>query len=366
MEQVNILVIGAGAVGLAIAHALAETHEDVVVVEQEPSFGRHTSSRNSEVIHSGIYYPQGSRKTELCVRGAAMLYDFCAQHDIAHRNCGKLVVATDDSELPALRTLHDNGVRNGVAGLELVDRAACVARVPQVKSVAGLWVPSTGILDTHAYMKRLADQIEERSGFVVYDMKATAIERDGDGDGWLVRFEDGEDFRANWLVNAGGLFCGEVARMAGVDLEARDLVIHWCKAEYYKTSHLKDVPCLVYPLPDPTGMYLGIHLTVNLAGEVRFGPNAWYVDDIDYRFEERWLDDFHRAVNRYLDIDRDELMPDDVGVRPKLQGPGAGFRDFHIAEDAPRFINLMGIESPGLTASLAIGEHVKEMVGNIL
>ncbi|MCD4829414.1 MAG: NAD(P)/FAD-dependent oxidoreductase [Candidatus Cloacimonetes bacterium] len=364
MEQVNILVIGAGAVGLSIAHALAAEFEDVVVAEQEESFGRHTSSRNSEVIHSGIYYPQGSRKTELCVRGNNMLYAYCAQHDIPHRRCGKLVVATDAAELPALRELHDNGVRNGVAGLELLDSEACKQRVPQVCAVAGLWAPSTGILDTHTYMKRLADQAEQRGAFIVYDMRAQSIERDGDG--WVVRFANGEVFCANVLVNAGGLFCGEVARMAGLDLEQRGLAIHWCKGEYYKTTKLDNIPHLIYPLPDPSGTFLGIHLTINLAGEVRFGPNAWYIDDIDYRFEERWLDEFHSAVNRYLVVDRDDLMPDDVGIRPKLQGPGDGFRDFHIALDAPRLVNLMGIESPGLTASPAIAQEALEMVRGIM
>jgi len=360
MEQVNILVVGAGAVGLAIAHELAAHYSDVVVAEQESSFGRHTSSRNSEVIHSGIYYPQGSLKTNLCVRGNELLYAFCEEHGIHHKRCGKLVVATSQDELPALKTLHDNGVNNGVMGLEYLSAAECRARVPQVRAVAGMWVPSTGIFDTHAYMKRLAENAEERGAFVVYDMRVTGMQRRDNG--WLVRFDNGEEYAANLVVNAGGLFCAQVARLAGLDLDALNLNIHWCKAEYYKTTKLRDFPHLVYPLPDPTGMFLGIHLTVNLAGEVRFGPNAWYVDDVDYRFEERWLDEFHGAVNRYLAIDRNDLLPDDTGVRPKLQGPGQGFRDFHIAMDAPRFLNLMGIASPGLPASLAIAGVVRDLV----
>jgi L-2-hydroxyglutarate oxidase LhgO len=364
METMNALVIGAGVVGLAIARELSESMEDVVLVDREDSFGRHTSSRNSEVIHSGIYYPQGSLKAKLCVEGARMMYDFAVEHGVPYRNCGKLVVATTPEELAEADKLRANGERNGVEGLVILDSDEVKRRVPQVHSHGALWVPSTGIVDTHRFMKRLAEMSEENGAFIVYDMEVVGIIRTPVG--YRVTFANGEVYETRFLINSAGLFSEQVNRMAGLDVEARNLSIHWCKAEYYKTTRYRDFPHLVYPLPDPTGSHLGIHLTVNLAGDVRFGPSAYYVDHIDYKMDDSARGEFQQAVSRYLNVTPDDLQPDDTGMRPKLQGPGEGFRDFVIADESgeglPGYIDLTGIESPGLTAALAIAKLVCGMV----
>jgi L-2-hydroxyglutarate oxidase LhgO len=338
--------------------------EDVVLADQEDSFGRQTSSRNSEVIHSGIYYPQNSLKARLCVEGNRLMYQFAAEHGIPHRNCGKLVVATDPAELSEAARLMANGERNGVEGLSLLEPEEVRRRIPQVRSHGALWVPSTGIVDTHKLMKHLAELSESNGAFIVYDMQVTRIDRNTDG--YRVGFANGETFQTRLLVNSAGLFSEQVNRMAGLDTAALGLKIHWCKAEYFKTTRYRDLPHLVYPLPDPSGTHLGIHLTVNLAGDVRFGPSAYYVDHIDYKMDDSARGQFTEAVSRYLDVTPDDLAPDDTGMRPKLQGPGEGFRDFVIREESenglPGYFNLTGIESPGLTAALAIGKAVRKMI----
>jgi L-2-hydroxyglutarate oxidase LhgO len=364
MEKVNILVIGAGVVGLATAKVLSEHFEDVVIVEKEKSFGRHTSSRNSEVLHSGIYYPQGTLKSELCVKGLEPVYEYCRENNVPHSNCGKLVVATDEEELPSLYKLKENGEKNGVTGLEIIDQAGCNELEPQIKAIKAMFVPSTGIVDTHKLMAKLESDAEENEAFAVYEMEVVSIEKKEST--YVVTFENGEVFEANIVVNSAGLYCDKIAGMVGIDVEKEDLEMHWCKGEYYKTTKIKNVNHLVYPLPDPKGIFLGIHLTINLNGEVRFGPNAYYLEDLDYSMDETYKAEFTKAVNKYLEIDEASMQLDDCGIRPKLQAKGEGFRDFYIEEESdkgfPNFINLIGIESPGLTSCLAIAEKVKELI----
>jgi len=362
MEEVNILIIGAGAVGLAIAENLSKTGEEVVVVEKESTFGRHTSSRNSEVIHSGIYYPQGTLKAALCVKGVKLIYHYLSQNNIPFSNCGKLVVACDYSEEKALTDLMENGMRNGVEGLQIIEQSECLKLEPQIKAVKALQVASTGILDTHKFMQSLASNAEKNDVFIIYDMEVTAIEKNEDR--YLVKFHNGETYAANYLINSAGLHSDQIAEMAGIDLEKHDLKLHWCKGEYYKTSKIKNIHRLIYPLPDRIS--LGIHLTINLAGNIRFGPSAYYLKDLDYSMDEKSKDEFLLSINRYLDLLGEDLEMDDCGIRPKLQSPVGEFRDFYIKEESekglPNFINLIGIESPGLTASLAIAEYVKDLM----
>ena len=364
MEQVNILVIGAGVVGLSVGYQLSKKFEDVVVVDKEDYLGRHTSSRNSEVIHSGLYYNHGSLKHLLCVRGNKLMYQFCDEHNVPNQNCGKLIVATSEEELPYLEKLIENGKKNGVEGMVIYDEAKTKELEPTVKAIKSLYVPSTGIIDTHKFMEKLAYLTEENDGFVVYDMEVTSIEKKDNG--YLVKFSNGEEYLANYVVNAAGLFSDKIAEMAGIDIEKNNLKIHWCKGEYYKTTKIKNIKHLIYPLPDPKGIYLGIHLTINLNGEVRFGPNAYYVDKLDYKMDETYKEEFFKAVNKYLDIEIDQLQMDDTGIRPKLQGPDDDFRDFYIKEESEKglknFINLIGIESPGLTSALAIAEEVEKFI----
>ncbi|RLC49689.1 MAG: NAD(P)/FAD-dependent oxidoreductase [Candidatus Cloacimonadota bacterium] len=362
MEEVNVLVIGAGVVGLSIAKVLSEEFEDVVVVEKEKSFGRHTSSRNSEVIHSGIYYSKDSLKAKFCVEGNKLLYDFCEKHNVPYQNCGKLVVATSEEELDALYKLKEKGERNGVQNLKIIDKEECLQLEPQVKAIKALKVDATGIVDTHSLMHQLALQAEKNDAFIIYDMEVTAIKKVANG--YQVSFADGEIFQANYVINSAGLFSDKIAEMAGLDIS--NLKIHWCKGEYYKTTKIKNIKHLIYPLPDPKGISLGIHLTINLNGEVRFGPNAYYVDELNYAMDETYLDDFYQAVNRYIEVKKEHLQLDDCGIRPKLQGPNDDYRDYYIQEESanglPNFINLIGIESPGLTSCLAIAEYVKEIM----
>jgi L-2-hydroxyglutarate oxidase LhgO len=365
MEQVNILIIGAGVVGLSIGKYLTEEHSDVVIVEKESSFGRETSSRNSEVIHSGIYYPHGSLKAKLCVEGNRMLYDYAAEKKIGCRRTGKIVIAGEESEYPELEKLYRHGQANGVEGLQLITGNRLQELEPLIIAGKGLWVPSTGIIDTHNLMLNLANEIESDDGFIVYGMEAEKIEKNETG--YLVSFNNGEEFQTNILINAAGLFSDKIASLAGIDLKDTNLKLHWCKGEYYKASGVGEISRLIYPLPDPKGISLGIHLTVNLNGEIRFGPNAYYVEELNYAMDESHKADFMKAVNRYLPIEMHNLHPDDTGIRPKLQGPGENVRDFYIKEEAERglknLINLIGIESPGLTACLAIGRYVRDLIG---
>mgnify|MGYP006280859359 CR=1 FL=1 len=364
MEKVDILIIGAGAVGLAIANELANEHEDVVLVEKEKSFGRHTSSRNSEVIHSGIYYPQNTLKAELCLEGNELLYEFLSEHEIPHKNCGKLVVAASESEIEPLKELMLNGKRNNVPNLSLIDEKECKAMEPEVKAKKGLLVPSTGIFDTHKFMQKLESLAEDNDAFILYGMEVISITPKENK--YVVEFQNGEKFMVNTVINSAGLNADKIAEMVGIDIVKHKLKIHLCKGEYYKTNQKRNIKKLIYPRPDPHGIYLGIHLTMNLNNEIRFGPNAYYVDEIDYSMDDRHKTDFLKSVNTYLDIKAEDIHMDDTGIRPKLQGPNDDFRDFYIKEESQKgyanFINLIGIESPGLTASLAIANKVKKLL----
>ena len=280
MEKVNILIIGAGIIGLSIAQSLALDFEDVVVVEKEDTFGKHTSSRNSEVIHSGIYYPQNSLKALFCVDGKKKLYDYAKKRNIPHKNTGKLVVATNEAELVSLRELRNNALRNSVSGVEIFSKQKCMLKCKRVKAIKGLWVRSTGIIDSHILMKSLSKDAEKNNAFILYRMQVTDIKKTNNSD-YIVSFSNGEKFQAKKLINAAGLFTEDISKMVGIDTQKAKLKTFYCKGEYFKTNKIKDVNTLVYPLPDPKGIYLGIHLTVNLNGEVRFGPSAEYVDTIN-------------------------------------------------------------------------------------
>ncbi|MCD4818674.1 MAG: NAD(P)/FAD-dependent oxidoreductase [Candidatus Cloacimonetes bacterium] len=364
MEKVNILIIGAGVVGLSIGKYLSEKFEDVIVVDKEDSFGRHTSSRNSEVIHSGIYYPQNTLKAKMCVEGNHLLYEFCERNSIPFRKTGKLVVATNEAEYLYLDELKINGERNHVDNLKIIYQDEIKELEPLVIAEKALFVPSTGIIDTHKLMYKLANQIEENDGFVIYEMEVIEIEYSNGK--YLVKFSNGEEFQANIVINSAGIYCESIAKILKLDTIRHNIKIHWCKGEYYKTSKLKNIKHLIYPVPDQNGIFLGIHLTVNLNNDVRFGPNAFYIDEINYRFDESFEDEFYKAIMNYLPLEEGDLHPDDCGIRAKLQGQNDEFRDFYIKEESikglPNFINLMGIESPGLTSCLAIGKYVKDIL----
>lgn len=364
MEKVQAVIIGAGAVGLAAAAELAGAGFEVVVAEKEDSFGRHTSSRNSEVIHAGMYYPPGSLRAGLCVEGLGLLYDFLGRHGIPFRKTGKLIVATCEAEMAVLARLLETGIRNGCRGLELVDPARARSFEPRLKCLGALLSPETGIFDTHAYMSRLEETARGHGAFLLYGHELTGVEAARGG--YRLEFGNGESFEAAMMVNAAGLWSDRVAALAGLDVRRLGLALHYCKGHYFRLDDFEPGGCLVYPAPDPAGVSLGIHLVLDLAGKTRFGPDAGFVGEIDYRFDESRLDDFVRSIRRYLDVGTASLRPDDCGIRPKLQGPGEPFRDFYIAEESarslPDLVNLVGIDSPGLTASLSIARRVRRLL----
>lgn len=369
MEKVNIIVIGAGAVGLSIAAELVHSHKDIIVVEQNSSFGRETSSRSSEVIHAGIYYPKGSLKARTCLEGNKLLYDFCEQNKIPYKRLGKLIVAINRDEVDSLEKLFYHGKDNGVEGLELLSGQDIRKLEPNVEAKAAIYSPSTGIFDTHSFMKSLAASFEKRGGQIAYNTKVTGIAK-GRG-GYEVTVTDGLNnsftIGGNIVINSAGLYSDKVAALAGI--ETSEYRLKYCKGDYFRLAHSKKsgIKHLVYPVPRVEGAGLGIHLTPDLAGSIRLGPDDEYVEKIGYDVDPSKAKLFCEGVRSFMpSIEEKDLMPDTAGIRPKLQGEGEGFRDFIIrheeARGLPGFINLIGIESPGLTASLSIARMVAGMI----
>jgi len=370
--DVDVLVVGAGVVGLACGAALARRGRRVVVLERNAGLAHETTSRNSGVIHAGIYYPAGSWKARMCVDGRERLYERCARAGIPHRQFGKLIVATCDAEVRVLEELRARGSANGAPGLELVDGAAVARREPCVRAVAGLLSPRTGIVDPHALCLSLAAELEAAGGTVLLRNTLESIERNGSL--WRVtaraKGEAAEGVEAAAVVNAAGLHADRVAALAGVDVDAAGYRQHPCKGDYFALAPGAPLRFggLVYPVHGAAG--LGVHVTLDLGGRVKFGPDAHYVSGFDYAIDPAKAGAFAEAAGRYLTGLRAEwLSPDQSGIRPKLQGPGEAFRDFVIAEESarglPGLVNLVGIESPGLTAALAIGEEVAGLLAAV-
>ena len=374
MERVNVLVIGGGVVGCAVARELAARWKDVFLVEGAPYFGAGASTRNSGVIHSGIYYPPGSLKATLCVRGNRLMHEFCAAHGVPHRACGKLVVASSESEMPALEALSANGQTNDVPGLRLVDRARIRALEPNIEAVAALEVPSTGILNAEEVVKAFARHATERGASMVTRARVTALEPRPDAIRASVAIgEPGsaeeETIEARCVINCAGLFADEVAAMIG-NTRYR---IYPVRGEYCEVVREKAdlVRALVYPVPHQAGVTLGVHLTKTTWGGLWVGPTADYIDDKnDYERNRRPVEEFvHAAKTMLPEITVADLRLAHTGIRAKLLPPGApGTADFVIAPDpgVPRMIQLIGIESPGLTSALAIAEHVATLAAEIL
>jgi L-2-hydroxyglutarate oxidase LhgO len=367
--ETGIAVIGAGVVGLACAAALAQNGHDVVVLERNAGVGRETSARNSGVIHAGLYYPRGSRKAELCVAGRIALYERCRARGIAHRRTGKLVIASASDEVSALEVLAARGEANGVPDLRLLDAREVRALEPRVRAVAALLVPQTGIVDAHELCSSYQAELESCGGRVVLRTSVCGLARDARG--WRVgtRDDTGERtvLRARSVVNAGGLEADRIATLAGIDVGDAGYALQLCKGDYFAIApalgRLSDH--LIYPLPPADGG-LGVHVTVDLGGRFRLGPDACYVDAPSYDVDAANAERFAASVRRYLpEIRAEHLSPDGAGVRPKLQGPGQPFRDFVIAEESarglPGLVNLIGIESPGLTAAGAIADAVAKL-----
>ncbi len=371
--EADITIIGAGAVGLAIAAELARHRKDILVLEKNESFGRETSSRHSGVIHSGIFYPQGSLKAKLCVAGNRKLYRLCQRYGIGHDRLGKLIVAVSKDELPELESLYKKGVANGAESLRLISKREVNALEPYVSAIAALWSPDTGIIDSYALMQCYEVQAVSNGAQIAFKTQVVGTERVASGYKVAVEDESGTfSFASRVLINCAGLYSDKVAEMAGIDVDRAGYRLHYCKGEYFSVSGGKNrlVKRLIYPVP-PESTGVGIHVTLDLDGSMKLGPDAYYVDEIDYTVDSRHKQTFYEAVKRFLpQLEPDDLEPDMAGIRPKLQAPGEDFRDFVIREESdkglPGFINLIGIESPGITASPAIAEYVSGMVKELL
>lgn len=371
MEQANVLIIGGGVVGCAIAHALSEKHADVFLVEQNPRVGMATSTRNSGVIHSGIYYPKGSLKAQLCVEGNALSYEFCGKHNVPHRHTGKMVVAADAHEEPELLALKKKGEDNGVTGLRLITAAEIRAREPHIRGTAALEVPSTGILSAEDLVRTFARLAADRGANLVTHARVTALEPEGSVIRATVSIGDEdsaqeETIEARCVINAAGLHADEVAAMLG----NRSWKIYPVRGEYCEIRGQRSdlIRSLVYPLPHADGLSLGVHFTKTLWGTVLLGPSATYVDGKDnYERNRLPIKDFAESAKTLLpEVDEKDLQLGYSGLRPKLVPPGAGkgIVDFIITRDekVPQAIHLVGIESPGLTAAPAIARHVAALV----
>jgi L-2-hydroxyglutarate oxidase LhgO len=369
-DRADITIIGAGVVGLAIAAQAAGRNRHVYVLEKNEGFGLETSSRHSGVIHAGIYYPRDSLKARLCVAGNRILYELCQRYNIGHRRLGKLIVAADDEESGELEALLERGRGNGVEGLKLLSRRELKALEPNVAGVAAILSPSTGIIDSHALMQYFISRAVAGGAQIAYKTRVVGIEKVAGG--YEVRVEDGggeSSFITGVLVNSGGLYSDNIAGMAGIDIDGAGYRLHFCKGEYFSLKSRQNtlVNRLIYPVPPSNIAGVGIHITFDLEGRVRLGPNVQYVDGLDYTIDNRHKRLFYDSVKKLLPaVEYDDLEPEMAGIRPKLQPPGGDIRDFVIRDEVgrglPAFINLIGIESPGLTAAPAIAEYVAGLI----
>jgi L-2-hydroxyglutarate oxidase LhgO len=369
MADTPLTVVGAGVVGLAVAARLAAHRPGLVIVERRDRHGTETSSRNSEVVHGGIYYPTGSAKARLCTRGRELVYEACARLGVAHRVTGKLIVAVTPGEVGEVERLHAMGLANGVP-LEMQTAAQCRALEPAVPAVAGVLSPRTGILSAHGLMDAFLAEARRHGAILQLRAELVALERRDRDFRLRLRTPAGEEeLTSERVVNAAGLEADTVAALAGIDVDAAGYRQHWWKGSYFSVAGAKSglVARLVYPVP--TAFSLGVHVVLGLDGRLRFGPDADHLPDrrLDYAVDETKRPAFARAARRLLPALREEdLSPDIAGIRPKRQGPGDPARAFVVAEESarglPGLVSLVGIDSPGLTSSPAIAEEVERLL----
>jgi L-2-hydroxyglutarate oxidase LhgO len=374
MDRVDVAIVGAGVVGLSIAAHVARPDRSVLLVERHESFGREASSRNSEVIHASIYYPPDSLKGTLCRRGNELMYALCRRHDIPHRNMGKLVVAVTEEEAASLPALLEVARGNGAAGVRLVDGGEARRLDPNVRCVGAMHCPSSGVVDSHALMQHFRAVALNAGAAEAYGVTLRSLERVADGFRLGVEERTGTrfEFEARAVVNAAGMGAGEVAALAGIDQDEAHYRIHYRKGMYFRVMRgIDKLPSmLVYPVP-PQDATVGIHTCPDLAGGMRLGPHDTWVDSVDYTVPEDLGDLFFEAVKPFLpSLDRGDIQADMAGIQSKRFGPGEPSRDFVIRDEAdrglPGLIDLIGIESPGLTSSPAIGEMVSGLVEDAL
>ncbi|NML48057.1 NAD(P)/FAD-dependent oxidoreductase [Ramlibacter sp. G-1-2-2] len=366
MDRVGALVIGAGVVGLAVARALAQAGRETIVAEAADGIGQGVSSRNSEVIHAGLYYQPGSLKAKLCVRGKELLYALCASHGVEHRRCGKLTVANSEAEVAALRALQDRAAANGVP-VQFLEQREALALEPELRCIAALSSPSTGIVDSHGFMLALQGDLERAGGMMAFGSRVVSTRLSTRAsEPHLVRFADGSELACDLLVNSAALHAPALAR-SFEGLDARFVPREWfAKGNYYALAGRAPFTHLIYPAP--ADAHLGTHLTLDLGGQAKFGPDIEWLDvrtpeEIDYQVDPARSEGFYAEVRRYWPgLPDGALAPSYSGVRPKIHAPNEKAPDFRIDLPAfhgvPGLVNLFGIESPGLTSSMAIAELV--------
>jgi len=365
-EAVDCVIIGAGVVGLACGAALAAAGREVLVLEKESGIGSETSSRNSEVIHSGIYYRPGSLKARLCREGRDQLYDYCLARGVPHKRLGKMIVATSEEQVAKLEALYANAQANGVTDLAWFSGSVACSLEPALACTGALYSPSTGIIDSRSFMLALEGDLASRGGKVVLNAPVLAGSVDAGGFRLAIGGADPMELQARTVINGAGLhapaFAGNIAGLARDHVPAA----FYARGHYYRMSGKAPFDHLIYPVPQDGG--LGIHLTLDLEGQARFGPDVQWISGIDYAFDDGRREEFIAAIRAYYpSLDSDRIQPDYTGIRPKLAGAGNGEQDFRIEGDevhgVPGLVNLFGIESPGLTASLAIADYVGRLLG---
>ena len=370
----EITIIGAGVIGLAIAEAMSEENKNVFLIDKHLSFGQETSSRNSEVIHAGIYYTKNSLKSKLCIEGKRLLYDYCNRYDIPYKNCGKLIVATSKEEISIIEGIRQTAIQNGVDDLKVLGREQIAELEPNIFALKALFSPTTGIVDSHSLMKQYETNAVNNGCQIVYGSEVTGIERISDGYKVSLLDSDNKDyaFTTKIIINSAGLTSDKIAEMVGI--EDDNLKILFCKGEYFRLNPPRNklINRLVYPVPHHNMEGIGIHVTIDMGGGVKLGPDVRYLESniYDYKVTASKQEAFYKSAKKFLPfLEFDDLSPEMAGIRPKIQKPGEPLRDFYIAEESVRgckgFINLIGMESPGLTSSIAIAKYVKGLIENI-
>jgi L-2-hydroxyglutarate oxidase LhgO len=373
MMDANTTIIGAGVVGLAIAEKVSEDRKNVFLIEKHTTFGQETSSRNSEVIHAGIYYTKDSLKARLCIEGKWLLYNYCKKFDVPYNNCGKLIVATSVEEIAIIEGIMQTAIKNGVNDLVEIGREQIAELEPNIFALKALFSPSTGIVDSHSLMKRYETNSINNGCQIVYGSEVIGINRINNG--YKIDLSDADkrpySFTSGIVINSAGLTSDKASEMVGIKDD--NLKILFCKGEYFRVNPPKNklIKRLIYPVPHHNMEGIGIHVTIDMSGGVKLGPDVKYLESniYDYKLTASKQEAFYKSAKKFLPfLEYDDISPEMAGIRPKIQKPGEPLRDFYIIEESergyPGFINLIGMESPGLTSSIAIAKYVNGMISN--
>lgn len=370
--QVDIVIVGAGVIGLAVASQVAKERREVYVLERNETFGRETSSHNSEVIHTSIFYPKGSLNAKMCTEGNSLLYELCENYGIGYKKIGKLIVAIDDTEVGALGKLFEEGKEDGL-DLRMLSQRELNGVEPNISGVAAIFSPSTGIIDSHGLMRYFLGKARDNGAHIAYNTKVIGIDKVSGGYKVEVEEPSGNfSFTTKVVINCAGFYSDKVASMCEIDIIKAGYKLYYCKGEYYSLSQVKAkmVNHLIYPMLRPGGL-AGIHTVLDVWGRTRLGPDFYYVDEVDYAMNSWRKQLFYQSAKRLFPfIEYDDIEPESAGIMCRLYDKGEGFRQFVISDEydkgLPGFINLIGIESPGLTSSPAIARHVSRLVDEVL